>query len=93
MIYVSRRLLITCLLLVSACVVAGIWGLRSGAVTLETSQVFAALMGDAPRSMTMVVRPSPAPARAPTAPSCSTRGCRVPLPVYWQAARLALPGR
>ena len=54
MIYVSRRLLITCLLLVSACVVAGIWGLRSGAVTLETSQVFAALMGDAPRSMTMV---------------------------------------
>ncbi|XNM58587.1 hypothetical protein ACLK1S_03705 [Escherichia coli] len=25
-------------------VVAGIWGLRSGAVTLETSQVFAALM-------------------------------------------------
>ena len=55
MIYVSRRLLITCLLLVSACVVAGIWGLRSGAVTLDTSQVFAALMGDAPRSMTMVV--------------------------------------
>ena len=55
MIYVSRRLLITCLLLVSACVVAGIWGLRSGAVTLETSQVFAVLMGDAPRSMTMVV--------------------------------------
>ncbi|HAX3928093.1 TPA: iron chelate uptake ABC transporter family permease subunit [Escherichia coli] len=55
MIYVSRRLLITCLLLVSACVVAGIWGLRSGAVTLEISQVFAALMGDAPRSMTMVV--------------------------------------
>lgn len=55
MIYVSRRLLITCLLLVSACVVAGIWGLRSGAVTLETSQVFAALIGDAPRSMTMVV--------------------------------------
>ncbi len=30
-------------------------GLRSGAVTLETSQVFAALMGDTPRSMTMVV--------------------------------------
>ncbi|MGK3640468.1 hypothetical protein ACSLPG_31195, partial [Escherichia coli] len=28
MIYVSRRLIITCLLLVSACVVAGIWGLR-----------------------------------------------------------------
>lgn len=55
MIYVSRRLLITCLLLISACVVAGIWGLRSGAVTLEISQVFAALMGDAPRSMTMVV--------------------------------------
>ena len=55
MIYVSRRLIITCLLLVSACVVAGIWGLRSGAITLETSQVFAALMGDAPRSMTMVV--------------------------------------
>ncbi len=29
----------------------------------------------------------------PTAPSCSTRGCRAPLPVYWQAARLGLPGR
>ncbi len=28
---------------------------RGGAVTLETSQEFAALMGDAPRSMTMVV--------------------------------------
>ncbi|WP_247151708.1 iron-enterobactin ABC transporter permease [Escherichia coli] len=55
MIYVSRRLLITCLLLIFACVVAGIWGLRSGAVTLDTSQVFATLMGDAPRSMTMVV--------------------------------------
>lgn len=55
MIYVSRRLIITCLLLITACVVAGIWGLRSGAVTLETSQIFAALMGDAPRSMTMVV--------------------------------------
>ena len=55
MIYVSRRLLITCLLLITACIVAGIWGLRSGAVTLETSQVFAALMDDAPRSMTMVV--------------------------------------
>ena len=55
MIYVSRRLIITCLLLITACVVAGIWGLRSGTVTLETSQVFAALMGDAPRSMTMVV--------------------------------------
>ncbi|TVS73471.1 iron-enterobactin ABC transporter permease [Escherichia coli] len=55
MIYVSRRLIITCLLLLIACVMAGVWGLRSGAVTLETSQVFAALMGDAPRSMTMVV--------------------------------------
>lgn len=55
MIYVSRRLIITCLLLITACVVAGIWGLRSGTVTLETSQIFAALMGDAPRSMTMVV--------------------------------------
>ena len=55
MIYVSRRLIITCLLLLIACVIAGVWGLRSGAVTLETSQVFAALMGDTPRSMTMVV--------------------------------------
>ena len=25
--------------------------------------------------------------------SCSTRDCRAPLPVYLQAARLALPGR
>ncbi|HFK9016178.1 TPA: iron-enterobactin ABC transporter permease, partial [Escherichia coli] len=52
MIYVSRRLIITCLLLLIACVMAGVWGLRSGAVTLETSQVFAALMGDAPRQST-----------------------------------------
>ncbi|XNM48556.1 iron chelate uptake ABC transporter family permease subunit [Escherichia coli] len=48
-------LLVTCLLLISACVVAGTLEIRSGAVALETSQVFAALIGDAPRSMTMVV--------------------------------------
>ena len=29
MIYVSRRLIITCLLLLIACVMAGVWGLRS----------------------------------------------------------------
>ena len=35
MIYVSRRLIITCLLLITACVVAGIWGLRSGTVRAD----------------------------------------------------------
>lgn len=37
MIYVFRRLFIICLLLVFVCVVVGIWGLRSGVVTLEIS--------------------------------------------------------
>lgn len=55
MMYVSRRLLIACLLLTVGCLIFALWGLRSGAVTLEIPQIIAALTGDAPRSLTMVV--------------------------------------
>ncbi|SUX60845.1 iron-enterobactin transporter membrane protein [Citrobacter amalonaticus] len=55
MMYVSRRLLIACLLLTVGCLSFALWGLRSGAVTLETSQIIAAFTGDAPRSLTMIV--------------------------------------
>ena len=55
MMYVSRRLLIACLLLMVGCLFFALWGLRSGAVTLEISQIIAALTGDEPRSLTMVV--------------------------------------
>lgn len=55
MMYVSRRLLVACLLLTAGCLIFALWGLRSGAVTLEIPQIIAALTGDAPRSLTMVV--------------------------------------
>lgn len=55
MITPSRRLVSTCLLLVLASLVAAIWCLRSGAVTLDFTQVFNALTGSAPRNITMVV--------------------------------------
>ena len=55
MMYVSRRLLIACLLLTVGCLFFALWGLRSGAVPLEIPQIIAALTGDAPRSLTMVV--------------------------------------
>lgn len=51
----SRRLLASCLLLVIGCLLLTLLSLRSGAVTLEFSQVFSALFGDAPRAVTMVV--------------------------------------
>ena len=51
----SRRLIISCLLLLAACLLLTLLSLRSGAVTLELSQIFAALFGDAPRAITMVV--------------------------------------
>lgn len=51
------------------------------------------LIGAKSLPASVVLEASPAPARAPTAPSCSTRDCRAPLPVYWQAVRLGLPGR
>ena len=55
MMHLSRRLIISSLLLVAGCLVIGLWSLRSGVVTLETQQIIAALLGDAPRSITLVV--------------------------------------
>ncbi|EMN3918243.1 iron-enterobactin ABC transporter permease [Citrobacter farmeri] len=55
MMYVSRRLLVACLLLTIGCLFFALWGLRSGALPLEIPQIIAALTGDAPRSLTMVV--------------------------------------
>lgn len=55
MMHLSRRLIISSLLLVAGCLVIGLWSLRSGVVTLETQQIIAALLGDAPRSITTVV--------------------------------------
>lgn len=55
MMHLSRRLIISSLLLVASCLVIGLWSLRSGVVTLETQQIIAALLGDAPRSITLVV--------------------------------------
>lgn len=39
MIYVSRRLIITCLLLITACVVAGIWGFRQNTKEAGSSSI------------------------------------------------------
>ena len=47
MMHLSRRLIISSLLLVAGCLVIGLWSLRSGVVTLETQQIIAALLGDA----------------------------------------------
>ncbi|KNC93188.1 iron-enterobactin ABC transporter permease [Trabulsiella odontotermitis] len=55
MIAPSRRLVFSCLLLVAASLMVALWGLRSGAVTLALNQVVAALLGDAPRNVTLVV--------------------------------------
>ncbi|WP_054179847.1 iron-enterobactin ABC transporter permease [Trabulsiella odontotermitis] len=55
MIAPSRRLVMSCALLVAASLAMALWGLRSGAVTLELNQVIAALSGDAPRNVTLVV--------------------------------------
>ena len=55
MISPSRRLVFSCLLLVVASLLIAVWSLRSGAVTLDFTQVFNALLGSAPRNITMVV--------------------------------------
>jgi len=51
----SRRLILSCLLLALACLLVALWSLQSGAVPLTLAQVFAALTGDAPRGMQLVV--------------------------------------
>ncbi len=51
----SRRLLTSVFLLIIVSVLLAVWSLRSGAVTLDFSQVFNALTGSAPRNITMVV--------------------------------------
>ncbi|WP_342321671.1 iron-enterobactin ABC transporter permease [Kosakonia sp. BYX6] len=51
----SRRLLGSCLLMVLIALLLAVWSLRSGAVTLEFSQVINALTGNAPRAMHLVV--------------------------------------
>ena len=51
----SRRLILSCLLLVTACLLVAMWSLQSGAVPLTLYQVFTALTGDAPRGILLVV--------------------------------------
>jgi iron complex transport system permease protein len=51
----SRRLVASCLLMALFAVLIAVWSLRSGAVTLEFSQVVQALTGDAPRAIQLVV--------------------------------------
>ncbi|MBB1200245.1 iron-enterobactin ABC transporter permease [Enterobacteriaceae bacterium 89] len=55
MIAPSRRLILSCLLLAFASLIVALWSLRSGAVTLDLSQVVAALTGEAAKNITMVV--------------------------------------
>ncbi|WP_347116429.1 iron-enterobactin ABC transporter permease [Leclercia sp. S52] len=51
----SRRLILSCLVLMLVSLGVALFSLRSGAVTLDLSQVFNALTGSAPRNITMVV--------------------------------------
>jgi len=51
----SRRLVLSCLMLILVSLVVALFSLRSGAVTLDFNQVFNALTGSAPRNITMVV--------------------------------------
>ncbi len=51
----SRRLVLSCLVLVLVSLGVALFSLRSGAVTLDFTQVFNALTGSAPRNITMVV--------------------------------------
>ncbi|CAM7014838.1 iron-enterobactin ABC transporter permease [Leclercia adecarboxylata] len=51
----SRRLVLSCLLLMLVSLAVAVISLRSGAVTLDFTQVFNALTGSAPRNITMVV--------------------------------------
>ncbi|MCE9985200.1 iron-enterobactin ABC transporter permease [Leclercia adecarboxylata] len=51
----SRRLVLSCLLLMLVSLAVAVFSLRSGTVTLDFTQVFNALTGSAPRNITMVV--------------------------------------
>lgn len=51
----SRRLIISSIMLLAASLGLAVWGLCSGAVTLDIGQVFDALSGNAPRAMELVV--------------------------------------
>ncbi len=51
----SRRLVLSCLLLMLVSLAVAVFSLRSGAVTLDFTQIFNALTGSAPRNITMVV--------------------------------------
>lgn len=51
----SRRLLTSCLLLTVSAALLMLWSLQRGAVNLDAGQVLAALTGDAPRNITLVV--------------------------------------
>lgn len=51
----SRRLIISSIMLLAASLALAVWGLCSGAVTLDIGQVFDALSGNAPRAMELVV--------------------------------------
>jgi ABC-type enterobactin transport system, permease component len=53
MIAPSRRLLLSCLLLLAASLLVSLWGLGSGQVPLSVEQVLSALLGDAPRNITI----------------------------------------
>lgn len=47
----SRRLMTSVALLLVAILLLAVWSLRSGAVTLDFTQVFNALLGSAPRNL------------------------------------------
>ncbi|MGR7118086.1 iron-enterobactin ABC transporter permease [Klebsiella aerogenes] len=51
----SRRLMFCCLLLISASLLVSLLGLGNGLVPLSLEQVVSALLGDAPRNVSMVV--------------------------------------
>ena len=55
MIAPSRRLIISCLLMLLASLAFALWGLRSGAVMLDSRQVINALTGSAPHALQLVV--------------------------------------
>lgn len=51
----SRRLVTSVSLLAVVILMLAVWSLRSGAVTLDFAQIFNALLGSAPRNVTLVV--------------------------------------
>ena len=50
-----RRVLVCCFTLVVVCLLLALWSLCSGAVSLSPVQVISALLGEAPRNMSLVV--------------------------------------